>query len=138
LRRLTLELSGRRRWDARPELAKMYRVPPTRAWWPAVGAPLERRVRRSPPTYVRWQRTDAGVAATGRRATRAVRAVEVTSGGGEPAAARHDKTAGPCTRRRDFRGGWRAPVCEHHGPSNRLDADRHAAPNVRGKRLPTV
>ena len=36
---------GRRRWDARPGLAKMYRVPPGRAWWPAVGAPLERGVR---------------------------------------------------------------------------------------------
>ena len=24
---------------------KMYRVPPDRAWWPAVGAPLERVVR---------------------------------------------------------------------------------------------
>ena len=31
--------------DARPGLAKMYRVPPDRAWWPAVGAPLERGVR---------------------------------------------------------------------------------------------
>ena len=45
LRRLTFELSGRRRQDARPGLAKMYRVPPDRAWWPAVGAPLERGVR---------------------------------------------------------------------------------------------
>ena len=26
-------------------MAKMYCVPPDRAWWPAVGAPLERRVR---------------------------------------------------------------------------------------------
>ena len=42
---LTFELSGRRRQDARPGLAKMYRVPPDRAWWPAVGAPLERGVR---------------------------------------------------------------------------------------------
>ena len=41
-----VELSGPRRQDARPGLAKMYRVPPDRAWWPAVGAPLERRVRR--------------------------------------------------------------------------------------------
>ena len=45
LRRLTFELSGRQRQDARPGLAKMYRVPPDRAWWPAVGAPLERGVR---------------------------------------------------------------------------------------------
>ena len=43
--RLTFELSGRRRQDARPGLAKMYCVPPDRAWWPAVGAPLERGVR---------------------------------------------------------------------------------------------
>ena len=42
---LTFELSGRRRQDARPGLVKMYRVPPDRAWWPAVGAPLERGVR---------------------------------------------------------------------------------------------
>ena len=41
-----VELSGRRRQDARPGLAKMHRVPPDRAWWPAVGAPLERGVRR--------------------------------------------------------------------------------------------
>jgi hypothetical protein len=42
--RRTLELSGRRRQDAMPWLAKMFRVPPDRAWWPAVGAPLERGV----------------------------------------------------------------------------------------------
>jgi hypothetical protein len=45
LRRLTFELSGRQRQDARPGLVKMYRVPPDRAWWLAVGAPLERGVR---------------------------------------------------------------------------------------------
>ena len=45
LRGLTFELSGRQRQDARPGLAKMYRVPPARARWPAVGAPLERGVR---------------------------------------------------------------------------------------------
>ena len=43
---LTFELSGRQRQDARPGLAKMYRVPTARARWPAVGAPLERGVRR--------------------------------------------------------------------------------------------
>ena len=43
---LTFELSGRRRQDARPGPVKMYRVPPARDWWPAVGAPLERGVRR--------------------------------------------------------------------------------------------
>ena len=42
---LTFELRGRQRWDARPGLVKMYRVPPDRAWWPAVGAPFERGVR---------------------------------------------------------------------------------------------
>ena len=41
----TFELSGRRRQDARPGPVKMYCVPPARAWWPAVGAPLERVVR---------------------------------------------------------------------------------------------
>ena len=45
LRGLTFEVSGRRRQDARPGLAKMYHVPPDRAWRPAVGAPLERAVR---------------------------------------------------------------------------------------------
>ena len=43
---LTFELTGRQRRGARPGLAKMYRVPPDRAWWPAVGAPVERGVRR--------------------------------------------------------------------------------------------
>ncbi len=42
MRCLTFELTGRQRRDARPGLAKMYRVPPDRAWWPAVGAPVER------------------------------------------------------------------------------------------------
>ena len=42
----TLELSGRQRQDSRPGLAKTYRVPQTGPWWPAVGAPLERGVRR--------------------------------------------------------------------------------------------
>ena len=42
---LTFELSGRQRQDAKPGMAIMYRVPPDRAWWPAVGAPLERVVR---------------------------------------------------------------------------------------------
>jgi hypothetical protein len=43
---LTFELSGRQQQDTRLGLVKMYRVPPDRAWWPAVGAPLERGVRR--------------------------------------------------------------------------------------------
>ena len=45
LRSLTFELSWHRRWDARPGLAKMYRVPPAGPAWPAVGAQLERGVR---------------------------------------------------------------------------------------------
>ena len=52
---LTFELSGRQRLDARPGLAKMYRVPPDRAWWPAVGAPLEQVVR--PCTVLGWLAT---------------------------------------------------------------------------------
>ena len=44
---LTFELSGRQRQDARPGPVKMYSVPPARAWWPAVGAPLERGESRS-------------------------------------------------------------------------------------------
>ena len=46
LRRLTFELSWRQRQDARPRAVKMYRVPPPWAWWPAVGAQLERGVRQ--------------------------------------------------------------------------------------------
>ena len=42
---ITFELSGRRRQDARPAMQKMYTVPASRAWWHAVGAPLERGVR---------------------------------------------------------------------------------------------
>jgi hypothetical protein len=42
---LTFELSGRQRQDARPGPVKMDGVPPARAWWPAVGALLERGVR---------------------------------------------------------------------------------------------
>jgi hypothetical protein len=43
---LTFELSGRRRQATRPGPVKMYGVPLARAWWLAVGAPLERGVRR--------------------------------------------------------------------------------------------
>ena len=46
LRRLTLEVSWRRRQDAKPKPQKMYTVPVAWAWWPAVGAQLDRRVRR--------------------------------------------------------------------------------------------
>ena len=45
LRGLTFELTGRQQRVARPGLAKMHREPPDRAWWPAVGASVERGVR---------------------------------------------------------------------------------------------
>ena len=44
-RSLTLELSGRRRYDARARAEKMDEVPQPGPWWHAVGAPLERLVR---------------------------------------------------------------------------------------------
>ena len=37
-------LSGRRWQVAKPGPVKIYGVPPARAWWPAVGPPLERGV----------------------------------------------------------------------------------------------
>ena len=43
---LTFEVTGHQRQDAKPGPVKMYRVPPARAWWPAVGAPVDRRVRQ--------------------------------------------------------------------------------------------
>jgi hypothetical protein len=45
LRRLTFEVSWRQRQDARPKPQKMYTVPVAWAWWPAVGAQLDRGVR---------------------------------------------------------------------------------------------
>ena len=51
----TFELSGRRRQYARPGPVKMYRVPPARAWWPAVGAPLERGVRHQCAEAANWK-----------------------------------------------------------------------------------
>src|SRR5687768_3322425 len=45
LRGLTFEVRRDQRQDARPGPVKMYRVPPARAWWPAVGPRLDRRVR---------------------------------------------------------------------------------------------
>jgi hypothetical protein len=43
--RLKFELSGRKRQDARPGLAKTYQVPGDLAWRPAVGVPFEQWVR---------------------------------------------------------------------------------------------
>ena len=40
-----VKLTGRRRQDARLGPQTMHRVPAARAWWPAVGAPVERKVR---------------------------------------------------------------------------------------------
>ena len=49
---LTFELS-RRRWQAaRPRLARMYPVPPARAWRLAVGAPLECGVKHHRTMHV--------------------------------------------------------------------------------------
>jgi hypothetical protein len=59
---LTFELSGHQRQDARPGPVKMYTVPPDRAWWPAVGAPLERGVR---PRCAHAAATDGVLKATG-------------------------------------------------------------------------
>jgi hypothetical protein len=42
---LTFEVRRDRRQDAKPGPVKMYPVPPARAWWPAVGPRLDRRVR---------------------------------------------------------------------------------------------
>ena len=42
---LSFEQSGRRRHDAKPELARMYRVPQNRAGLPAFGPRFERGVR---------------------------------------------------------------------------------------------
>jgi len=53
LRRLTFEVRGRRRCDARPRPQKMYSVPVAGAWWHAVGAPLDRGVR---PRF--WRRSN--------------------------------------------------------------------------------
>jgi len=43
-----LELSGRRRYDARARAEKMDGAPQPGPWWHAVGAPLERLVRPRP------------------------------------------------------------------------------------------
>jgi len=50
-RSLTLELSGRRRYDARARAEKMDEVPQPGPWWHAVGAPLERLVRPHPHVH---------------------------------------------------------------------------------------
>jgi hypothetical protein len=49
---LTFELTGHQRDDASARLAKMYRVPPAGRWWHAVGAPVERGVRRHFARYL--------------------------------------------------------------------------------------
>jgi len=48
VRRLTFEVRREQRRDARPGPQKMYTVPVARAWWPAVGPRLDRRVRPRP------------------------------------------------------------------------------------------
>jgi hypothetical protein len=56
---LTLELSGRQRYDARARAEKMDGVPQPGPWWHAVGAPLERLVRPHPLVYGRTRRYSA-------------------------------------------------------------------------------
>ena len=46
-----MELSGRRRYDARARAEKMDGVPQPGPWWHAVGAPLERLVRLHPRVH---------------------------------------------------------------------------------------
>ena len=48
---LTLELSGRQRYDARARAEKINGVPQPGPWWHAVGAPLERLVRPRPHVH---------------------------------------------------------------------------------------
>ena len=60
LRGLTFELRRDRRRDARPGSVKMYRVPPARAWWLAVGPRLERGVR--PQRSRQWRPSGPGFA----------------------------------------------------------------------------
>ncbi len=52
-RGLTIELTGRQRWPTKPGTAKKYTVRPAGAGWPAVGAPVERRVRPRPATRLK-------------------------------------------------------------------------------------
>jgi hypothetical protein len=47
---LTFEVSWRQRQDAKPKPQKMYTVPVAWAWWPAVGAQLDRGVRHQTAT----------------------------------------------------------------------------------------
>ena len=59
------DLRGRLRQDARPELAKIYRVLPDRAWWPAVGAPLERGLRSHCAPQAAWSKNSTLTASYG-------------------------------------------------------------------------
>lgn len=54
---LTLEPSWHRRWDAKHGMAKIYRVPPVRAWRAAAGARLERGFS-AVSTWLVWLRAD--------------------------------------------------------------------------------
>ena len=86
--RLTFEVSGRRRQDAKPELAKMYRVPPAWAWWPAGGAPLDRGVR---PHSAPRLRTHECAATQQRSSERPARQL-LRCRSGPPNRGRHDAT----------------------------------------------
>ena len=153
LRRLTFELSGRRRQDARPGLAKMYRVPQDRAWRPAVGAPLERGVRqRAAVVAVQAKSSRSNFGALTRR-PRWRHEVMASPGDDRPALTR----AGTGARTRLWPGRVssdgtgkmrqetsniqrRISVDEVTWPS-RLEAGQHchlALPNVRAKRATTA
>ena len=54
-----VELTGRRREDARPVPQAMYRVPAAKAWWPAGGAPLE-RIRRDIESLQQFMKDQSG------------------------------------------------------------------------------
>ena len=96
--RLTFEVSGRQRRGAEPALQKMRYCTVARAWRNAVGAPLDRGVRRSCEFWVGWWRDAVVFAVRCKRTTirAAVRKVDATAGVGMPQVGRHDKTAGPC------------------------------------------
>ena len=77
MRRLTFEVSGPQRHDARARLAKMYRVRPTGPWWHAAVGPLDRGVRLARS----WQRARRPAATLAKQClASAVRAERVDDG----------------------------------------------------------
>ena len=150
---LTFELSGRRWRDARPGLAKMYRVAPDRAWWPAVGAPLERGVRQRAAVVrvqAKYSRSKFGALT---RQPRWWHEAMASRGDGWPALTRAGTgvwtrllpgrvTAKGIGRRREGTRNMRRSVSKDEAtwPSH-LEACQHlhlALPNVRAKRAATA